>query len=323
MHWQQVSTELLRALRGHRSQRATARRLGFQGNVIGNWEAGRRFPTLGLTLWAAGRLGADPHAALATFLPAHAAGLSFATPEQADLHVARWLSGLRGTTPLLTLADRAGVSRHALSRWLSGDTRPRLPDALSLVDVLTGRVSDLLAALVPIDTLPTLQELHQRRDNARALASTEPWSSAVLRMTETLGFQRQPYTAGWIASRLGIALETELRCLARLCEAGVIRFEEGTYRAGAPISVQAQGEALTRIRRHWLEQTLIRAEAPLPGDLFSFAVCSLSRADLLKLRALHRRTFTEMRATVAASTPTETVALLQMQILEWPVDQGD
>ena len=42
--WRRATRELLRALRGHRSQVAFARWLGFRSNVPAAWEGGHRCP---------------------------------------------------------------------------------------------------------------------------------------------------------------------------------------------------------------------------------------------------------------------------------------
>src|SRR5262245_49966714 len=60
-----ASSQLLRALRGKRSQRAFARRLGFRANPVTDWEHGRRYPTAQETLRAAARVGKNVTAAFA------------------------------------------------------------------------------------------------------------------------------------------------------------------------------------------------------------------------------------------------------------------
>ncbi|MDD9933044.1 MAG: helix-turn-helix transcriptional regulator, partial [Myxococcales bacterium] len=64
-----ATRQLLRALRGSRSQVAFARRLGYRGNPIADWEAGRRTPTAEALLRVCARIGVDAPAALARFHP--------------------------------------------------------------------------------------------------------------------------------------------------------------------------------------------------------------------------------------------------------------
>lgn len=322
MDWDRVAASTLRALRGSRSQRAMARRLGYTGNVVGNWERAARFPTWGEFLVACARLGVDVGAALARFQPAAAP----TERVEGDGAAARWLDQLRGDQGVAEVARRTGLSRHALRRWFGGDTRPRLPDALRLVDGLTGRVSDLIAELVPIDAVPELAEVHRRRLAARDLAAAEPWVGAVLRVVEVGGLGALDDAVPVVARRLGLDAATTRRCLTLLLDAGVIRAAEGGLHGVAPLSVAARpGAELATLKHHWALQGAARARAPRPGDLLSFNVCSLSRADLEELRARHRRYFAEVRALVAASRPPEVVALLNLQLVSFedpppPVD---
>src|ERR1051326_4791482 len=140
-----VAQQFLRALRGKRSQRAMARRLGYRGNPMTDWEHGRRYPTAAEALRAAARVGIDVPAAFAQFVvsvPLESSRGSFL--------VGAWLRSLAQSTTITELAARSGLSRFALGRWFSGERQPRLPDFFTLVDVVTGRLPDLVAALVPI-----------------------------------------------------------------------------------------------------------------------------------------------------------------------------
>ena len=67
MDFELMASELVRALRGKRSQLAFSRRLGFRTNVVHTWEAQRRWPTASRSLAVAQRAGVDPKAALTRF----------------------------------------------------------------------------------------------------------------------------------------------------------------------------------------------------------------------------------------------------------------
>ena len=60
-----LAAELMRALRGKRSQRAFSRRLGMKSNTAYSWEAGRRWPTATRFFHIASRTGRDLPAAVA------------------------------------------------------------------------------------------------------------------------------------------------------------------------------------------------------------------------------------------------------------------
>src|ERR1041384_1839908 len=63
MDYEQLSAELLRSLRGKRSQQAMVRKLGAKSNVCHQWERGHSFPSAARTLQVAARVGVDVPAA--------------------------------------------------------------------------------------------------------------------------------------------------------------------------------------------------------------------------------------------------------------------
>jgi transcriptional regulator with XRE-family HTH domain len=182
-------------LRGQRSQQQLARRLGYTGNPITEWERGRRFPTVHEVLEIARVCGVDVGAAFARFAPntqLEKHGTGFA--------VAEWLTAARGGTSIGDLAQRADRSRYSVSRWLKGSATPRLPDFLRLLDAITGRVPDWLAEFVPIERVPSVGERYSAALVARRLAFDAPWTEAILRLLETTQYQRYSrHEDAWLA----------------------------------------------------------------------------------------------------------------------------
>lgn len=310
-----ASREILRAIRGDRSQVAFSRRLRYRGNVAAAWEAGRRSPTAEQMLRACGRCGIDVRAAFARFHPATAA-LVGAHGEG----LPAWLDALRGSTKIVAIAARAGVSRFAASRWLEGTARPRVPQFLALVEAITGRSSDLVAALVPIERVPSLLVEHRRREAARRLAFDEPWTEAVLRVLESDEYRSQArHVPGLVAQRLGIDPETEARCLERMVDAGVISRDGPRLRIAAPLTVDTRAfpEALAKLRAHWARVALDRVQVARASDVLAYNVMSVSRTDLARIRELLRSTYREIRSIVSASEPPEVAALVNLQLVDW------
>lgn len=314
---EQSAQQFLRSVRAKRSQVAFSRRLGYRSNPVADWEAGRRFPTAEETLRACGHSGIDVAAAFTRFHEASAPAL--------EKGLSSWLQALRASTPIGELAVRMGRSRYAVSRWLSGQTKPRLPDFLRLTDALTGRVSDLVAQLVPIEDVPALAAMHSARVAARGLAFDEPWTEAILRVLETPAYlETQAHQEGWISSRLGIDVETEVRSLQLLKEAGVIAQVGEHYQSAGSLTVDtsARPEMVRGLKNHWSQVAQERIDSPGPRDLLAYNMVSLSRDDYQRVHELLRTTFREIRTLVAGSSPTETVALLNVQWIEWPMGDG-
>jgi transcriptional regulator with XRE-family HTH domain len=310
-----VARQFLRALRGKRSQRAFSGRLGYRGNPITDWEHGRRYPTAREALRAAGRAGVDVPAALARFAPTAPLALDASGPQ-----LGPWLGALAQRTTIAALAQRSGLSRVAIGRWLAGQRQPRLPDFFTLVDAITARLPELVAELVPIAQVPALVARYERAEAARRLAFEEPWTEAILRVLESPQYGALPaHVGGYVAARLSIPLEIEQRALARLAEVGLIRWNGERYGELQPLTVDTHGsrEAQRALRHHWGRVGTERTLRPGWDDLFGYNVFAVSSADYAQIADRLRAAFNEIRAIVAASTPPDQIGLLNLQLLCW------
>src|SRR5437773_9926865 len=198
MDYERAASELIRSLRGKRSQTAFSRRLRSRGNVVYTWESGRRWPTAAKALWAAERVGVNLRASAGRFYrtpPDWLATTDIAT----RAGVARLLEDLRGHSPILDVARRAGRSRFRVARWLRGTAEPRLPDFLRMIEATSLRALDFIAALADPSEMPSLTTTWRELQTARRAAYEMPWSHAVLRAIELEQYgalsRHQP---GWI-----------------------------------------------------------------------------------------------------------------------------
>jgi transcriptional regulator with XRE-family HTH domain len=305
-----LSRQLVRALRGRRSQTSLSKRLGYSTNVLYLWESGRRMPRATELFSIVARTNRElgPLASLLRFDPS------------ADLRdpaaLAGVLDSLRGSTRASEVARRCGVSRYIASRWFSGATEPRLSELLMLVDVLALRLVDVVGALVPIAEVPMLAREASELERRRRVAFTHPWSVAVVREIESTTYRRaRSHRPSAIGRRLGIGAAEIETCLDALEEAGVVRREGGKY-VSTPLAVDTSGatEAERRsLKLHWLDVGRDRLAAGSDG-LFSWSVVAVSRADLERLRALHVGYMTTLRQIVGASEPSEVVAVVNAQL---------
>lgn len=310
-----LSRELLRALRGRRSQTALSRRLGYQSNVLYTWEAGHRAPTAAEALRLASRVGVDLRAAARRFYRAEPAWLQAHDPAT-PAGVAAWLTDLRGDTPLVRVAEQSGLSRFAVARALSGETEPRLPDFLRLFEAMSLRVLDLVAALTDPELLPSTRERWRRLVAQRRLAVEQPFTQAVLRAVELQDYADLPrHEEGWIARRLGIAPEVEAACLLLLGEAGELRWDGERWRPAEALAVDTRDdpERSRQLKRWWAQVGLERLGQD-PDGMWSYNVVSVSEADLRHIQELYRACFRAVRTVVARSAPAERVVLINTQV---------
>jgi hypothetical protein len=190
-----------------------------------------------------------------------------------------------------------------------------------LVDAITGRLPDLVAELVPIDSVPALLPRHHAAAAAKRLAFEAPWTEAVLRVIETADYRALPeHAPGWIAERLGIGVEEEARCVGALLAADLLRREGSRYAVSGALTVDTRADpaATRRLFAHWSEVAVSRVGRGGGADMLAYNVLSVSEQDLARIRELLRSTYREIRAIVAASEPSETAALLNLHLVSWP-----
>jgi DNA-binding phage protein len=264
----------------------------------------------------AARTNVAPRAALARFYREPPAWLE-RTALTSRAGVARLLGDLQGSTPLGALAERAGHSRFAVSRWLKGQTEPRLPQLLAMIEASTLRLLDFIAAFVDPESVPAAQRAWRELEALRSAAHDLPWTQAVLRALELVQYRALPqHRPGWIAQRLGLELAVEQQALALLEASGQIELDGGRYRIRQvrALDTRRDPRSTQALRRFWIEVALEHLSRGGPG-IYSFNVCGVSSADLARLEALHDDYFRQMRAIVAASEPVEEGALLNTQLL--------
>jgi hypothetical protein len=326
MDYELLAREFLRSLRGSRSQVAWSRRLGYRSNVAYSWEKGRRWPTAAEAFRAAERNGVDLDQALRHFfghgVPTWVESLNLTTAKA----TAAMLDEMRGNTTIVELSRRTGSSRFAISRWLTGQTEPKLPDFFRLFEVSSTRLIDLVSALTDPDTVPMVAEAVRLAELRRTGAFERPWTQGVLRALELEAYRALvAHEPGWVSKRLGIQRTQEAECLEFLQATGQVSWN-GTHYEGSTVAVDTRGrpEIGQRLKSHWVGEAGRRIEGGAPGQ-FSYVVFSASKEDFERIRELHLRYFNTLRGIISESAPNEVVAVANVHLFaldEWQAE-GD
>ena len=303
---------------------AFSRRLGFKSNVAASWEARRRFPSAEAALTACLRVGIAVPDAFAAFHRGTAELLeAIGEGRRARItrgSLARWLDAERGHLRITDVARRTGFSTFKLSRVFAGKSGARLPDFLSILQAITGRVTDFIAALVDIERVPSARAQHAKVRASRELAFVEPWTSAVLALLETQAYAALAHHSdAFVARALGIPLDVAARSVRALADAGLIAKRRRRYRVQQMLTIDTQShpERARHLRQHWAEAATRRLRSPRPRDLFAYNVFSVSAADYERIRELQKQYFREVRSIVAASESNQCVALLTQHLLRF------
>jgi transcriptional regulator with XRE-family HTH domain len=326
LDYEVVGSELMRALRGERSQEAFGRQLRCRANTIYTWESGRNFPTASRMLRAAARIGIDVEAAMVRFYGRRPAWLDQDEHEVAcdpcsPEGVRRLIEDLRGSTRTVALAARVGRTRFAVARWLKGEAEPRLPDFLRMLEATSLRMLDFIACLIDPSSLPSVTDAYRNLEATRRAAYDAPWSQAFLRGLELTDYRALPtHQPGWLATRLRLSTTMEGECLSLLQRAGQIRRDDaGRFVPAqvATVDTRRDPAAAQRLRRFWSETGNQRLQsAPADTATSAYNLFGISRADLARLFDLQRAYFREMRAIIAASEPAEELVLANMHLVQ-------
>jgi transcriptional regulator with XRE-family HTH domain len=277
------------------------------------WESGRRWPTAAETLRAAQRTGIDVRAALSRFYGTDPRWMP-ADPVSPQA-LAIFMDDLRGSHPVSALARESGLSRYALTRWLSGQTQPRLPDFFHYIEATSLRLVDFITSFVEPDQVPAIADTWARLEARRRGAFELPWTQAVIRAFELADYRALPcHETTWIAKRLGIPEQEAHRCIDHLIETGQLRWE-GKHLALDAIAVDTRRrpDVGRRLKQHWTQVAGDRIRDGAPGQ-FSYNVFTVSRADFERIRELHLNYYQELRNVVANSEPGECVAIANVQL---------
>ena len=314
-----ASRELVRHLRGAVTQQALSRRLGFTSNVVYTWESGRRFPEVSALFRLADAAGVPVRERVLEFFrdaPPQLRASRFTSPRT----VQRIVQLLVGQSQKRELAQRIGVDRTTLTRWLSGKTEPRLPEFLRLVDVTSQRLLRFIGLFVDPSELPSTRAAYRDLQVQQKLAYDIPWSHAILRALELQAYRSLPrHQPGFLGRQIGLSPKDEHRYLAELESAGQIRWDGTHYAVERVLTVDTREDPdrNRQLKVHWARTGLERLEQPTPSAeaLFSFNLFAVSEQSFQKIRDLHLDYYDRVRAIVDESPHADRVVLLNLQLI--------
>jgi transcriptional regulator with XRE-family HTH domain len=312
MDYELASRELVRALRGRRSQTAARHRLKRRSNVLHTWETGTRYPRASDFLQLLQLSGRPPLALLNRFAPCRGS-----SPRAL---VTAWLNALVRDRSQAEVSRLLGINRNTVARWLAGETEPRLPQLLAFVEATTQRLLDFLGEVSDPLELPSVAEAYRDLQRQRGLAYSRPWAHAVLRGLELEQYRALPrHQPGFIAARIGITLEEEEACLEALLSAKQLRRRGGRYEVRRVLAVDTREDPAGNLalKRHWFEVASEQLERRgVPGDgLASYNLFAISEQDYERVREAHLDYYNRVRAIVSESREASRVVLTTIGLL--------
>jgi hypothetical protein len=322
---EEMSIDLVRAVRGRRTQTGLSRSLGYRSNIVHRWETRQCAPVAARFLQLCLRLKPAMKELIPRFLKGAPSWYDPAEPFSPDA-VAALLRHLRGRTPIRSLVERTGCSRFQIGRWLSGGAEPKLPEFLALVEACTRRVLDFIAGIVDPLSMTSTARLWRELQRAREAAYEWPMSQAVLHALELRAYREQRSASAallFLCARLGLSLEEVEEGLRVLEQSGQVRKMRGRYRLHRVQSIDTSQdpERSRALKAQWTELAVQRLRAGTPG-VHGYSVFAVTRADLARLRELELEYVRAMHSVIADSAPAECVGLYCVHLLDLGSDQN-
>lgn len=308
MHWQKLASQLIRARRGAQTQQQLSRALGYKSNAVFSWENGHD----------------EPSARVFFRLVALSGDVGDLTPffkrqECPDLRerdgMVSLLKGLAEGWKVSELSQVMGKDRHAVGRWLRGQTDISLASLLHFIHVTGEELCDFLAALVDVNELEEAAPAYRRLQAARVAAERMPWASALLYLAELPSYARLPqHEPGWFAQRLEISEEQERECLEYFVAEGRLCFEQGRYKKPSEELVPLLHDAQARksLASFWLDRgaAQVRDGESSVGDV---KLVALGPKEWRRAQTLRRDYLRKLEALAEASESVHGVAVTSLQ----------
>jgi transcriptional regulator with XRE-family HTH domain len=175
-----------------------------------------------------------------------------------------------GQVPKQEVAERAGVNRTTLARWLSGSTEPRLPEFLRLVDATTQRLLQFVAQFADPAKLSSTRLAYRDLQTQEKLAHDLPLSHAVLRALELVSYRALPaHDPGFLGRQIGLDPKAEEHYLSELAQSGQIRWDGTHWVVERVLTVDTRKDPVRnrQLKAHWAEAgaLLLKQEVLLEG----------------------------------------------------------
>lgn len=317
MDLQALKVELLRNIRGKRSQGQVSRRLGFSYNKVSRWENGTsNLPWPDFVRFSkACKINID--VVLRNYF--------FYEGDPGD-HAAI-LRALFGTRQLSEVADTMEVSRNTIARWLSGEAVPDVEDMLRALERFTKQLFPMVAAFGPPEDFPSLKEALVT-EAARHRRSFElPELEIIFAALQLDDYRATPrHDDAWFAARLGIALERLCECMDILRQTDSIFLEGNHYSIAKPGFYQHRRggfELHQGLRTFWMEYGLKRWHAgSRPEDLLVHFVIPITDEFHKVLHAEYVSLFHDISKLVAEANDSPVMEMGALLIHAFNVEEG-
>jgi len=288
--------ELLREIRGTRSQMGMSRRMGCTFNQSYRWESGRaRMAWSDFAVYC--------RAGKVDLAKALTSSLRYSGPAGDGTALVRHLVEGRA---LNEAAKTFGLSRFKLQRWVRGESAVHLEGVLRILDAVQALLV-FSEALVPLGRLRSLSALAEQRRVLSLLFSRYPAVGGSIEALDLRAYRRLArHKDAWLARRIGISDREEAEILELALKAGLIRWDGARYKKNKNnTSTRGHPDAERAMREYWISRgmQLSREQKTMgPHSFFGFLVFAMNEGQQRRLRESFIK-FTNEMTTIIVEAP--------------------
>lgn len=276
-----VATEMVKAVRGKRSQNQLNRKLGFSVNQLYRWESGYRKITWKNFV----QICSLSRVSIGEILKVE---IGFFGDER---EIKDLILHLKGQHSLTAFSKLVNLPNTKIRNWAQGRGQVNLSDVLKMIEGSLGVSTDIVAKICDINLVPSLLEVHKLRLFQRNICFQNPELMIMIHGVELLS--RQALGASYWSQISGLTSLSEKRC-KELVEIGIDAkyFEMKEQHLKVTISFIDTRGALKQtldMRRFWINVALKKIDTiediTKPHRLLYF-IMSVSDHGAEKLQAL-------------------------------------
>jgi transcriptional regulator with XRE-family HTH domain len=285
-----IDLELLRTLRGKRSQAHFSQILGYRYNQVHLWEMGKR--TLDWNDFV--------HLCSTLKRPLTSTILKL-TALQDELAIAKILSHGFRSHKKNELAKNLGISTSKLSRWLSGKSVPSLQESFRMMSLAYLNFADFLDEIAGPGKLRSIQPKVEESRKLSDLMVRLPYIGAVAPALALRSYRAlKQHKPGFVAEAAGITLAQEEEALRVLREFGQIELKNGIYQLRHyKVNVMNEKERFHAACQYWAERAAKQTKWLGQKSLFGYRVFGITEAGYQKLRQAQINYYNEITEILA------------------------
>jgi len=272
MDIQQVKKEVLRSVRGKKSQTYVNRKLGFSYNQVSRWESG---------LIEISWIDFVKICVICRCNLEQALTEVFNFREHPSDYK-KLIEFLLDEMKRKDLESQVGFSPYRLRKWFRGQVSPDLSDFLKIFDSISHLLTDFVEALGISEGVPSLHAALALKARQLSLHRELPFIGAFMHAMELSDYAKlSRHKAGVLARLVGIQADQEGLALQRLQEARVIEMKKGKF-VSLPLHLDLRGDfaSFKSTRQYWLKRSLERVQAMTKSskeNLFGYLVFATSK----------------------------------------------